>query len=269
MDYLVNLFTKGNGMFSKQLQFEVIVLSVIVVIVLTKVFKNNYGFVIILMGFVYFIANNYISVKTGALNDRNEKTLIKLQQIQNTLEKLVNDQAKILKNSSQRLTRSDLQKLYDAHRVENLYIDADMIHFIHAIIPFAEYNGQEFLMYVKGVDNILRIKKEIEEFYEANERFPENTSELFEMAIQLKSNTINNLHNFVYSIPKTLEMLKYLDDIVEKYNVLVSRDLEGIQEYYSENIKQTGIKSTTKFVSYNITKPYDQLVSPKLLNFYY
>jgi hypothetical protein len=278
MDYLTNLFVKGNGVFAKNLQFEVIVLSLVIIMIFTRVFGKNYGFVIILIGFVYYIANTYVGVKTGDLDSRNEQTMIKLQRIQNVLIKLVNRRIRALTNSNQKLSPADKQKMQDATRADNLYIDSDMIRFIHAIIPFSEYNGPEFSSFVRGVDNILKIRREIEEFHDANAIFPETTSEMFEIAIGLKSNTINNLHNFVYSIPKQRSMLEYLDSIVEKYNILISRNMDMIQKYYLMNINQRGIKSTTKFVSYNEAKPYDSLsnhlltpskAESKLINFYY
>jgi hypothetical protein len=221
-----------------------------------------------------------VAVKTNALNDNNEKTLVKLQTIQKTIQTLVMDHAKQLTNSNQKISRRELQKMYEANKVDNLYIDSDMIHFIFAIIPFAEYNGPEFLLFVRGVNNILKIKREIEEFNtQNNNTFPENTSEMFEIVIQLKSNTVNNLHNFVYSIPKQKQMLEYLDSIVEKYDVLISRNLDDIQKYYFQNIDQRGIKNTTKFVSYNSTKPYDamsnhslipkKMTESKIINYYY
>jgi hypothetical protein len=220
-----------------------------------------------------------VAIKTSALDDKNEQTLIKLQTIQKKVYSLMMENVKQLTNSNQKISKRELQKMYEANKVDNFYIDSDLIHFVYAIIPLSDYNGPEFLLFVRGVNNILRIKKEIEEFHVANNTYPENTSEMFEIAIQLKSNTVNNLHNFVYSIPKQKQMLEYLDSIVEKYDILISRNLDDIQKYYLKNINQRGVRSTTKFVSYNSTKPYDamanhslipdKITEAKILNYYY
>jgi len=278
MDSIISLFTKGNGEYKRNLKFDAIALSVVLIIIFTTLFSKNYGFVIILLVFVYYIANTYVTVKTGDLEDRNAHTMIKLQKIQDTINSLVIEKIRIMTNSNQKLSRLEKQKMLEENRVKNLYTDSDMIHFIYAIIPFSEYNGQEFLLFIRGVDNILEKRRIIEEFYVSNGTFPQNTSEMFEIAIQLKSNTINNLHNYVYSVPKQKNMMAYLDKIVEKYNILISRNLDKMHEYYLMNLSKTGIKNTTKFVSYNTARPYDEMSnhslvpdkkSGKLINHYY
>lgn len=275
---IITLFTKGNGEYKRTLKFDAIALSVVIIIIFTTLFAKNYGFVIILLLFVYYIANTYVIVKTGYLEDRNAQTMIKLQKIQDTINSLVMERIRIMTNSNQKLSKLEKQKMLEANRVKNLYMDSDMIHFIYAIIPFSEYNGQEFLLFMRGVDNILETKRLMEEFYESNDTFPENTSEMFEIAIQLKSNTINNLHNYVYSVPKQKDMMAYLDKIVEKYNILISRNLDTMHKYYLMNLSKRGIKNTTKFVSYNEARPFDEMSnhslvpnkrSGKLINHYY
>ena len=46
--------------------------------------------------------------------------------------------------------------------------------------------------------------------------------------------------------------------VIERYGVLISRNIDKIHEYYLDNIQKTGINSSTKFVSYNTTKPFDK-----------
>ena len=41
--------------------------------------------------------------------------------------------------------------------------------------------------------------------------------------------------------------------------VLISRNTDKIYYYTQDHIKMTGINNSTKFISYNTTRPYDPL----------
>jgi hypothetical protein len=80
---------------------------------------------------------------------------------------------------------------------------------------------------------------------------------MFEQSVMLRSNTINNLHRFIFAVPKTNMMYDYTNKIIKRYMVLISRNTDKIYEYVQDNIKITGVNTSTKFVSYNNTRPYD------------
>lgn len=266
LDNLQDLFTNQHGLFFKTLQFESLFIIVFVVIFFTYYFNKTYGFVIILLAFAFFIANSYVGIKTNTLNDFNHITLVKLQKLQNTANMAVNNKLKIINVSNPNtLTQTEKKKLYENSQLDFLYIDANMIHFLESIIPIAKYNELEFYSLLKGTNNILKIKSQIDTYYESNKRYPTNTSELFETANQLKTNTINNLHNFIYTIPKSQTMRNYLHDATERYSVLINRVTDSIHQSYKNNIKQNGINASTHFVSYNQTKPFDTISNHSIL----
>ena len=122
------------------------------------------------------------------------------------------------------------------------------------------YNTRLNYLTEEEIQEVLKLKKEIDEFYEANKAYPINTSEMLENALELKSNTINNIHNFIYSVPKSTVMFNYVNQITNRYNILISRITDSIYKSYLKSIDLNGINANTKFVSYNTTKPYD----PKL-----
>jgi hypothetical protein len=134
-----------------------------------------------------------------------------------------------------------------------------MIHFLESILPMAKYNETQFLLILNGTNNILKIKNEIDIYYNSNKKYQENTSELFQMANNLKIKVINDIHEFIYTIPKNQIMRNYLRDIINRYSILINRITDSIHNSYKNNIKQRGINASTIFVSYDETKPFDQL----------
>lgn len=254
---LKDLFTQDHGSFSKNLQFDTLVIFIVVIIVFTSFFNNNYGFVIILIVFAIYIANTYVSIQNDKTNDFNSVTMVKLQSLQSKVYEHIRKKMSQNNNNKFALKQSDVQDLYKKNELDSLYIDANLIHFLYSIIKLDDYNSDIFFLLLKGTNNILRIKKDIDMFYESNKRYPENISELFESALILRSNTINNLHDFIYTIPKISVMYKYLSDSVDRYSVLISRITDSIYASYQDNMKLQGINTNTRFISYNTTKPYE------------
>lgn len=252
-----NLFLKQHGTFARWMQFETIVVFIIVMVVLTQSFERNYGFVIILLVFAIYIANTYVSIKNDKLNDFNSITMIKLQNLQSKMYDHINYKVRLSKTSGQTMSKSDLTNLYKRNELDSMYIDANLIHFLFSIIKLYDYNPDLYFSLLKGTNNILRIEKEIEAFYLSNNRYPENTSELLQTALDLRSNTINNMHDFIYTIPKTSQMYSYIGQSTERYATLISRITDSIYRKYQDNIEKTGINTTTKFVSYNTTRAFD------------
>jgi hypothetical protein len=253
-----DLFTQDHGSFSKNLQFNTLVVFIVVIIFFTYFFNNNYGFVIILISFAIYIANTYVSIQNDKSNDFNSVTMIKLQSLQSKVYDHIRNKIKMSQNNKEfSLKQSDIQDLYKKNELDSLYIDANLIHFLYSIIKLADYNPDIFFSLLKGTNNILRIKRDIDMFYESNKQYPENISELLETALLLRSNTINNLHDFIYTIPKISVMYKYLYDSVDRYSVLISRVTDSIYSSYQNNMKLQGINTNTRFISYNTTKPYE------------
>ena len=257
MNNLQNLFTKQHGIYFKSLQFKSIVIFLFVIFFFTYYFKNSYGFIIILIVFALFVSNSYVDVKKEELSDFNKITLVKLQKLQTFINKVLTNKLRSI--NKKMLTPLEKEKLYNSNVLDSLYIDANMIHFLESILPMAKYNETQFLLILNGTNNILKIKNEIDTYYKANKNYPENTSELFQMANNLKINVINNIHEFIYTIPKNQTMRNYLRDIINRYSLLIGRITDSIHESYKNNIKQRGINASTNFVSYNETKPFDQL----------
>jgi len=274
MDPIIKLFSDSSS-YAKNLQFEVILLSVFISIFLFIYTPKTYGFVILLLALLYFISFNYINLKNSSIDDFNEITMIKLQTLQDISNKY------ILSLSKLGYDHKVISKLLQANKLDSLYIDANLISFLYSITDLNQFNNKEFFNLLKNTNNILKLRSQIEEYYNSNNGdIPENISQMFEISLQIKTNAINNVHNFIYSIPKTNSMFKYLENIIDRYSVLISRNTDIIHFYYKKALDMKEINTMTKFVSYNEAKPFDiyenypinitknKDTNQKLLNFY-
>jgi hypothetical protein len=218
---------------------------------------------------------------SSSIEDFNNRTYIQLQKLQAKVVDHIEYKIKLSSISGQQLPREDHQKLLERNRLDSLYIDSTMINFLHSILPLSEYNPDEFYMLVKGTNNILKIRKEIEDFYIANSNmtpdpepikrasfkesnpirldtvYTQNLSEMFQIAVYLKSNCVNNLQNMIYKVPKRNKFYRYIDNVIDRYIILINRNLKVISDYQLKKIKDSGINVNTQFVYYKGTKPFD------------
>lgn len=262
-----DLFVTEHGSFSKILQFKTLLIIIAIIVFFNTFFKKSYGAVIILIIFAIYIANNYVIIQNDKTKDFNRITMVKLNSLQNKSIQYIDSQVDLILNSNpNKMPQSEIEKLYKRHVLDCLYMDANLINFLFSIIKLYDYNPGEYYSLLQGTNNILKIKKDIDIFYKSNGVYPENTSELFQGVLELKQKTINNMHNFIYTVPKMGIMNNYINDSINRYSVLISRVTDSIHENYKKNIKQRGINSTTKFITYNTTKDFDAMDNHSVIN---
>lgn len=252
MDPLFDLFYNQKTTYAKKLQFQIIIIMICISLFLFVFVRNNYGFLILLFAFLYFVSSNYLQMKKSEITDFNQITMIKLQTLQDISNKY------ILSLSKLGYSQKAIDTMLKNNILDSLYLDANLISFLYSIIDINEFNPREFFILLKNTNNLLRIRRQIEEYIDSNNgETPENISEMFEMALQYKTYAKNNMHNFIYSIPKMQKMFKYIENIIERYTLLISRNTDIINAYNQYHLKNTNINTMTKFVSYNNTKPFD------------
>jgi hypothetical protein len=267
---LIDLFTKEpTSSYNNFLKFQAILLFVIIFLFFSRFLNKTPTVIIMIILLIYFgfyVSNVYVKTVKNDLDDFNKKTMFKL----NSLQTLVNDhiKKKILlttKGASLSISNKDRILLLEKNKLDNLYIDANMIHFLYSIKKLYDYNPDQFYKLLKGTNQILKIRNEIEIFYDSEGEYTENIHEMFEIAIQLRTNCLNNLHNMIYTVPKISKMYKYVDDIIIRYGVLLDRNLYKLNDYHLDDIKNKGINNRTKFIYINHTKPYDRLSNHSII----
>ena len=204
-------------MIDKELYFKCLVI-IVFILILFNYSKLPYTFILLLIfaiavSYFYYIYSKKVYTNT---NENIMKKLIKLESI--------------------------------CGKLDNLYIDSDLIEFFYSISFFSKYNHQEFNLLLKGANNILKIRKQIEDSSPSS-----NINSLFEQSVLLKTNTMNNLHRFIYNIPKTNSMYNFLDNALNTYNILITRSIDILYNYTT--IKPININK--KFYDYDHAKPND------------
>lgn len=268
MDELQELFLNSQGEYKRQIQFNSLLIASFILMFFSYYYNNTqYAHIIALILFATFIANKYVKIEKFKLEGTNEQTMIKLNLLQEKVDLyLINKMQFIEKTSGKKVFSKTIQnQILKNNYLDSLYIDANLIHFLHSVLPLYQYNPQEFYLLLKGTNQILKIRNDIERFFSANNKYPQNISEMLEIAIGLKTNTTNNMHNFIYTVPKIKIMNDYVDKVIQRYSVLVSRNINMIHKYYLDNIQKTGINNSTKFVSYNKTKPFDKYSNHQII----
>lgn len=250
MDGLEQLFLYKRGAYSTRLQFVTIVVALIIIFSLTKIFPKTYGFVILLLSFTLIFSNSFVRYHENAISDFNNKTLNKHAALQTVADDY-------LQNRPFHLPGKKLDLTF-------MHNDAELIQFTYSLLPLYEYNPNEFYLLLKGTNNILQIKQQIEDYFESNNTTPLTTPQMLQDAIQLRAQTINNIHNFIYSVPKTNAMYKYIDVVNNRYNILITRNTDIIYKYYLLHNKNKGVDNSTVYISYNQTKPYDALLNHQI-----
>jgi hypothetical protein len=266
MDDVINLFTREHGVYKKIFKFQVILFFVILLFVLTKLdLFSNSVYILMSMIFAIYLTNLFIKTNQNDLTDNNKIINIKLDTLQSKVYQYINYKITISSTSGQKLSKDDIKKIYDKNKLDVLYIDANMIIYLYSILPLYEYNNQEFYLLLKGTNNILKLRHDIERFYESEGKYPENIHEMLQIAIQLKTNCMNNLQNFIYTVPKQNQMYSYIDNVLMTYNSLITRNIKKIHKYHLDYIKTNGINSNTIFIDINTSKYYDPMVNHSVI----
>lgn len=246
MDILKTI--RKNGMFARSLQFESLALFCIVLTLMVYFFPTTYGFVILNLMFAAYITLNFYNYKRDDVTNFNDQTMLKLHGLQNHCNEFVLTKYKLMSQSTLKPDNKTFKRSLDKAQMKHLYMDATIIHFLDSISVLYKSNPSEFYKLLKGIDELLRLENEMEVFYESNGYYPTNTSEMTESAIQLRSNTLNNLHNFIYTVNKDKAMYKYLKTSMDRLDDLLSRHITKLHKYQQDHNKITGINTNTKFI---------------------
>jgi hypothetical protein len=258
MEDIVNLFTQEHGVFQQYFKFEVVLFFIFVIVIFSKSFGENYMPIIILIAFGLYITNLYVKVNNTNVSDYNKTIMLKLQSLQQTTNTFIQFKINLVSNSNQSINQEDIQKIYEKNKLDSLYIDSNLIEFLYSIRQLAEYNLFEFYMLLKGTNNILKLKNQIEKFYETNGDYPENINEMFEISLQFKTNCMNNIQNCIYKVPKTNVMYKYIDNTIESYNILINKNIKEMHNYHRDYIRKHGVNNRTRFFNLDFAKDFNE-----------
>jgi predicted RNA-binding protein Jag len=248
---IFDLIKTSNVTVKKLLQFKVLVFVIALLVVFKIIYNGNYINVISLLAFVYFIVNKYLGQQNTNSNDLNKLIDLRLRKIQKKVNEYIKHKLKY-KN----ITKSKARDYtINANKMTSLYIDANMITFLESIIEMYDYNPDEYYQLIKGTNNILKIRLDIERFLQENNDYIQGIHQQLDIAIQLRMNCINNVHNFIYTVPKSGKMTNYINKIIGRYTELIDSNINIIKKYSQDFILRDGINNQTQFIDNLDAKP--------------
>ena len=249
---LINLFVNEHGIYNRLLQFNVIISFILILFCFSKIFGlQNSMYIIVLIVFGIYITNSYVKSISNKVVDTNKLIYLKLQSIQEKMYEFIQYKINHTTMGNQKISNIKQKELFHKNKLDALYINSNLIEFLYSITSLYDYNPNEFYLLITGTNNILKLQLEIENLRKDNGPFPENIQEMLQTAIQLRTNCMNNIQNFIYSVPKIKVMYNYIDIVSNTYYSLISQHIKQIHTYYKLNIKQNGINSMTKFININ------------------
>lgn len=251
MENVIDLLKNSDIKLKKILQFKVLIFVVVLLVLFKVIYNGNYINIISLICFVYYIVSIYLQQQNTTNNDMNKLINLRLYKIQNKINQYIDYKIKY-KNITKRKAKDYTR---NANKMTSLYIDANMITFLESIIEMYDYNPDEYYQLVKGTNNILKIRLDIETFLQENKEYIQGIHQQLDIAIQLRLNCINNVHNFIYTVPKSGQMTEYINKIITRYTELIDSNINIIKEYSQNHILKDGININTQFLDNLDAKP--------------
>lgn len=158
----------------------------------------------------------------------------------------------------------------DEDTPSNLHLDPDMINFFYDIRDFRIYNRNSYVKCIINVNNVLSLKKELENDYKyitpkklsgwqmfGNSEKSEiktnikNHSAIFNLARKSANLAINYLHSFVIALPTGIYQSKHAE-AVSRFHIYIKRILDEILIVCKKNSKDILLGK-----DYGIPKPND------------
>jgi hypothetical protein len=246
MQNLLGLLDK-HGIYKTRFKFRVLALFT-TILVLSFLFKSNaeYANVIFIILFGLFISDTYTQVFEGFIEDNNQTLMSHLEYLQTLSDRY---QRRLLEDKKGiQLSKESIENIIQSKRLDSMYMDANLIQFLYDFSDMSQYNPRQFYLILKGVNQILKIKRQQEDYYKANGAYMKNTTSNLQAAMKLKTNVLNNMHDMIYTIPKVEELKEYLYKSTIQLDELLGKILDDLYDAYSEKVKLDGPDVATVYI---------------------
>lgn len=241
----VNLFTKGAN---DNLKFKSVVLFCTILSIMFMNFEKNYVNMIILIVFCFISVEIFVSVYQKGTQEYNELVMYKLDVLQKIVDKYIETELYKGSDNIKKVSKEEVDRIKKRYVLDSMYKDPRMIVFLYSIRELSKYNHGQFYKIVKGVNGILKMKREIGDYYRETGGYLDGTSDMVKLAIGLKVNLMNNLHDMIYTIPKAPSMYEYLDNSLGIFEKLLDKNIQDLYQYHIRMIESQGTNMSTVFI---------------------
>jgi hypothetical protein len=245
----------------RDIQFKLIIFLVLILGCFKILYNGNYVNIISMLFFTYYLTTIYLEQQVNTNIDKNKLIDLSLIKIQKKIDDYINQKIRYKKITDKKIKKMLFQK----NQMSSLYTDANMIIFLESISEMYNYNPDEYYLLIKGTNNILKIKADIELYLDQNNEYIQNIHEQLDIATDLRTKCVNNVHNFIYTVPRIEPMNNYINTIILRYSELIDVNINRIKQYSQNEILKNGVENSTKFLDNLDAKPNSTLNS----NYYF
>lgn len=120
------------------------------------------------------------------------------------------------------------------------HMDVALVNVFHNIKEFREYNTEAYDAAVFSIDNILRLKADVEKGIQNCERH-------FDLAKELMYKAMNHMHSFIYNTPSNKVLMDKYQDAIRTVHLLLRRHIDDIWYMCNKQRKKGDINIFTQF----------------------
>lgn len=262
---LQTLLFKRSG-YLDRFKFQLAASSVLVVFLVFRYFEythfvNALAIALVVAGVLYVQSSFYFTQH----KDNNQLLDYKLNQLQSLMYSFVDDQMNriVFSENNKLLTRKIYKQSLNRVKLTHFYIDSRIIRFCHSLSFLYQYNNNSFANVMLAINGILRIRTELEEYYNVNGELPPSVSYDVQTVEELHKKAVNFAHTFIYTIPKTNNLEYTIEKILSTMYRLLKPHVIAVKRMAIKRDIKVGVHRRTQFteLNYSISKPIDSLAS--------
>lgn len=262
----LNRLLFNKSVYLDQFKLELVALSVLVVFLVYRYFDysqfTNALAVAIVVGCVLYLRSDIYFTKH---RDNNQLLDHKLNKLQSQMYMYVEERMTRIRLSDNRkqLTKQIYKQSLNRVRLTHMYTDSKLVHFCHSLIFLYRYNEDSFASLMLAVNGVLRIRTELEHYYDVNGELPPSVSYDVQTAEELHKKAVNFAHTFIYSVPKTNNLEYTIEDVLDTLYRLLKPHVVAIKRMAIKRDVKIGVHRRTHFTELNsgLSKPVDSFIA--------
>jgi hypothetical protein len=133
-------------------------------------------------------------------------------------------------------------------KINNAIKYDDVTHLLFNIQDLYIYNPQAYIEFTDNIDVFF-------DQYETAIKDNSNAGILYNYMIEIKKNSINNLHSIIHNLPSNKNIINKLNDAINNTETILNIYLDDIQNIYEQYIYYNGITNKTTLLNNNSIQP--------------
>lgn len=154
------------------------------------------------------------------------------------------------------LTKIEIQMESIMPKPKYFYMDANLIELVYNLMEFHNHNPEDFEAMVHAVDNVLKLRLDIE-------RGMKECALIYDVAEDQKNNALNRLSAILVSIPSQQVLKEKLIAGIKILQLYLLRHLDFIKQRCIDQDRENGISTETKYITNSLTKPDKTILEDK------